>query len=378
MSWHRFLTAAEITGWLDRWRAGDERGARPAVRRRAPAAAPARRAPAAARAPRPHARAQRRRQRALPAPHRQPAGVAIRTGPTSSPSPRRRCAASSSTMRGRASPTSAAASSSACRCRTWTAGRAAASSEQLLDLDTQLSALAAADPRAARVVELRFFGGLREEDVAEVLQVSVDHRQARLEGRTRLAGGPLCSDTPPPSSAYADEEAYSHPLATHRPLMLSLWLGAIGTAAADHLACFPTYPRLRHPGERTPHRSSLLHHGRTPLGPLPAQDTGSGTSTSPRHAGRSGGGARPTSTVVEAQPAFWLYTIAEESWLPVSGRRGDHRSSRRDRGRGLHGALHGGGVPAGTLHHVVPAIAIRDPKRGTCSPACSAWRHRTA
>jgi RNA polymerase sigma factor (TIGR02999 family) len=48
-----------------------------------------------------------------------------------------------------------------------------ASSEQLLDLDTLLSALADADPRAARVVELRFFGGLREEDVAEVLQVSV-------------------------------------------------------------------------------------------------------------------------------------------------------------------------------------------------------------
>ncbi len=50
---------------------------------------------------------------------------------------------------------------------------AAASSEQLLDLDTLLSALATTDPRAARVVELRFFGGLREEDVAEVLQVSV-------------------------------------------------------------------------------------------------------------------------------------------------------------------------------------------------------------
>jgi len=46
------------------------------------------------------------------------------------------------------------------------------SSEQLLDLDAQLSALATADPRAARVVELRFFGGLREEDVAEVLKVS--------------------------------------------------------------------------------------------------------------------------------------------------------------------------------------------------------------
>jgi RNA polymerase sigma factor (TIGR02999 family) len=49
----------------------------------------------------------------------------------------------------------------------------AAASEQLLDLDSLLSALATTDPRAAQVVELRFFGGLREEDVAEVLQVSV-------------------------------------------------------------------------------------------------------------------------------------------------------------------------------------------------------------
>ena len=45
--------------------------------------------------------------------------------------------------------------------------------KQLLDLDTLLSTLETADPRAARVVELRFFGGLREEDIAEVLQVSV-------------------------------------------------------------------------------------------------------------------------------------------------------------------------------------------------------------
>jgi RNA polymerase sigma factor (TIGR02999 family) len=49
---------------------------------------------------------------------------------------------------------------------------AATSPEMLLDLDAQLSALAAADPRAARVVELRFFGGLREEDVADALGVS--------------------------------------------------------------------------------------------------------------------------------------------------------------------------------------------------------------
>ncbi|MEO8370166.1 MAG: ECF-type sigma factor [Candidatus Solibacter sp.] len=44
--------------------------------------------------------------------------------------------------------------------------------EDLLALDLMLSKLAVADPRAARVVELRFFGGLEEEEVAEVLGVS--------------------------------------------------------------------------------------------------------------------------------------------------------------------------------------------------------------
>ena len=64
-------------------------------------------------------------------------------------------------------------------------------SEPLLDLDTQLAALSDADPRAARVVELRFFGGLREEDIAEVLGVSVitvkrDWKAARAWLATRL------------------------------------------------------------------------------------------------------------------------------------------------------------------------------------------------
>ena len=42
----------------------------------------------------------------------------------------------------------------------------------VLALDEVLSMLGQADPRAARVVELRFFGGLREEEVADVLGVS--------------------------------------------------------------------------------------------------------------------------------------------------------------------------------------------------------------
>jgi RNA polymerase sigma factor (TIGR02999 family) len=63
-------------------------------------------------------------------------------------------------------------------------------SEDVLALDELLSKLEKSDARAARVVELRFFAGLREEDVAEVLGVSVitvkrDWRVARawLMGR---------------------------------------------------------------------------------------------------------------------------------------------------------------------------------------------------
>lgn len=48
----------------------------------------------------------------------------------------------------------------------------AVASEDLLALDAALTELESADPRAARVVELRFFGGLREEDVAVALGVS--------------------------------------------------------------------------------------------------------------------------------------------------------------------------------------------------------------
>lgn len=42
----------------------------------------------------------------------------------------------------------------------------------LIALDDALQALAAIDPREARVVELRFFGGLSAEETAEVLKIS--------------------------------------------------------------------------------------------------------------------------------------------------------------------------------------------------------------
>jgi len=45
--------------------------------------------------------------------------------------------------------------------------------EQLLEIDDALHHLATIDARLARVVELRFFGGLSEEEIAEALDVTV-------------------------------------------------------------------------------------------------------------------------------------------------------------------------------------------------------------
>jgi len=44
---------------------------------------------------------------------------------------------------------------------------------EMLDLDRALRRLAAADPRKAKLVELRYFGGLTTEEAAEVLGASV-------------------------------------------------------------------------------------------------------------------------------------------------------------------------------------------------------------
>ena len=58
-------------------------------------------------------------------------------------------------------------------------------SADLLALDESLSRLAELHPRQAEIVEMRYFGGLNEEEVAEVLKVSLrtvqqDWRLARL------------------------------------------------------------------------------------------------------------------------------------------------------------------------------------------------------
>ena len=51
---------------------------------------------------------------------------------------------------------------------------ASAPSLHLIDLDRALEALGAVDPRKAKVVELRFFGGLSVEETANVLHLSAD------------------------------------------------------------------------------------------------------------------------------------------------------------------------------------------------------------
>jgi len=70
----------------------------------------------------------------------------------------------------------------------WNAG---GRNDDIIALDQALTKLEKADSRAARVVELRFFGGLGEEEIAEVLNVSIitvkrDWKVARAWLMTRL------------------------------------------------------------------------------------------------------------------------------------------------------------------------------------------------
>jgi RNA polymerase sigma-70 factor, ECF subfamily len=69
---------------------------------------------------------------------------------------------------------------------------------EILALDEALRALAEIDPRRASVVELRYFGGLSNEEIAEVLKVSTntvtrDWNMARAWLYHELSGG-----APPP------------------------------------------------------------------------------------------------------------------------------------------------------------------------------------
>ena len=82
----------------------------------------------------------------------------------------------------------------------WSLKKAAAAVQQrgvdLIALDVALDKLARLDPRQGRIVELRFFGGLTEDEIAEVLGVSAitvkrDWRIARAELHRELGGDAL-------------------------------------------------------------------------------------------------------------------------------------------------------------------------------------------
>jgi RNA polymerase sigma factor (TIGR02999 family) len=68
-----------------------------------------------------------------------------------------------------------------------------ASADELIAIDQALSRLGALDARQEQVVELRFFAGMKLDEIAEVLQVSLasvnrDWRTARAFLTTQLAG----------------------------------------------------------------------------------------------------------------------------------------------------------------------------------------------
>ena len=46
------------------------------------------------------------------------------------------------------------------------------------------------DPRRSQVVELKYFGGLNNDEIAEVLKISEEYRNSRLEHGARVASSP--------------------------------------------------------------------------------------------------------------------------------------------------------------------------------------------
>jgi RNA polymerase sigma-70 factor, ECF subfamily len=70
---------------------------------------------------------------------------------------------------------------------------ALAGNNDMLDLDTALTKLEHLDPRAARVVELRFFAGLKETEIADVLGISL----ATLHRDWKIARAWLISELMP-------------------------------------------------------------------------------------------------------------------------------------------------------------------------------------
>ena len=63
-----------------------------------------------------------------------------------------------------------------------------ASDEQIIKLHEALEELGTIEPRLARVVEMRYFGGLQEEEIARALSISVRTVQRDWEKARMLLG----------------------------------------------------------------------------------------------------------------------------------------------------------------------------------------------
>ena len=66
----------------------------------------------------------------------------------------------------------------------------------LLDLDHALTRLAELDPRQARIVELRFFGGLTIDEAADVLDISPRTVDCEWAMARAWLGSQLADDRP--------------------------------------------------------------------------------------------------------------------------------------------------------------------------------------
>ena len=68
-------------------------------------------------------------------------------------------------------------------------GTLPAASDEILDVHAALEDLARIDERLGRVVEMRYFGGMEDAEIAEALGLSARTRAARL-GQGSAAAGP--------------------------------------------------------------------------------------------------------------------------------------------------------------------------------------------
>lgn len=71
----------------------------------------------------------------------------------------------------------------------------------VIELDTALNTLARLDPQQSRIVELRFFAGLTNEETAEVLGVSASTVKRDWTHARAWIYRALTGDTPPPDNA---------------------------------------------------------------------------------------------------------------------------------------------------------------------------------